>query len=187
MDLTPRQAFGGSVHPDHQLASIIGLIDCEAPDLPIPAELSHEPVVTLHIGRHQGIPVSSAEEASRIWQMYREGLNLGGSESPKVLLKCEGKTVGYVSYNGRVWKGLPKMTASPLVAEAASLPTSVRVGDWIPVEDMERGTLKLVQVVAVWPNDGGAVSFDVRPGERIYYHPKRMHQRYFAGIHSIHA
>ena len=143
--------------------------------------------LSLHIGRHAAIPVNSAEQASRIWQIYREGLNLGGSESPKVLIKHGGKTVGYVSYNGRVWKGLPKMTGSPLVAEAAPIPTALVVGDWIPVEDMERGTLKLVRVVAVWPNDGGAVSFDVRPGERIYYHPKRMHPRYFAGIHSIHA
>ena len=138
--------------------------------------------LSLHIGRHQGIPVESAEQASRIWQMYRESLNIGGSESPKVLLKHQGQTVGYVSYNGRVWKGNPTKLNNEMVAEAASRPTSLQVGDWIPVEDMERGTMKLVKVVAVWPKDGGAVSFDIRPGERIYYHPQRMPPRYFTNI-----
>jgi hypothetical protein len=162
MDLTPRQAFPYG-HPDFAPAAN-------------PAKLN------LHIGRHQGIPVESAEQASRIWQLYRESLNLGGSESPKVLLKHQGQTVGYVSYNGRVWKGNPTKLNNEMVAEAASRPTSLQVGDWIPVEDMERGTMKLVKVVAVWPKDGGAVSFDIRPGERIYYHPHRMHPRYFTNI-----
>lgn len=145
--------------------------------------------LSLVIGRHKPIPVETAEQASRIWQIYRQGLNLGGSESPSVLLKMGSTTVGYVSYNGRVWKGKPARSIyaaqSPLVAEAAPRVTSIEAGDWIPVENMETGALRLVEVIKTFPDDGGAFNFDWSAGERIYYHPTRMHHRFFVPTSDI--
>ena len=160
------------------LPSVNGQVPAVPPTAPL----------TLHIGRHKGIPVSSAEQASRIWQIYREVLNLGGSDAPNALLKSGRTTVGYVSYNGRVWKGLPTQfsaTKQP-VAEAAKV-EGLRIGDLIPVEDMETGTMRLVEVLAVWERDGNAVSFDWKPGQRIYFHPKRMHGRFFTNLHPFNA
>ena len=155
-----------------------------------PQPVTAEPAatLTLHIGRHRPIPVASAEQASRIWQIYREVLNLGGSDAPNALLKSGRTTVGYVSYNGRVWKGLPTQfsaTKQP-VAEAAKV-EGLRIGDLIPVEDMETGTMRLVEVLAVWERDGNAVSFDWKPGQRIYFHPKRMHSRFFTNLQPFNA
>lgn len=145
--------------------------------------------VHLHIGRHKPIPVDSAEAASRIWQMYRDALNLGGSESPNALLKVGGMTVGHVSYNGRVWKGQEARSiyaaAAPLVSEAAPRATAIDAGDWIPVESMETGALRLVKVLRTFPDDGGAFNFDWSAGERIYYHPERGHDRFFVPTSSI--
>lgn len=143
-------------------------------------------VVTLCIGRHNPIPVASAEEASRIWQFYREALNLGGSDSPHALLKSGHLTLGYVSYNGRVWKGRPTVpvkvqNARTPIAEAADIRTGIRIGDWLPVEDMVDGLLLMGKVTAIHREDR---ALTLNTGARVIYMPTDIKkiERYFTHI-----
>lgn len=136
--------------------------------------------LALHIGRLRPVPVASAEQASRIWQLYRDGLGLSGSDSPTVLLKHGGQTVGYVSYNGRVWKGKPtsKAQQNPLVADAAKV-SGVQVGDWLFVEDMMNGRGAMMEVKAVY-SPARAITLEAINGQRIYMREQGGHDRFFA-------
>lgn len=51
------------------------------------------------------VAVSSLSEASKVWERLRDEQCLGASESPRVSVVdlSTGKTVAYISYNGRVW------------------------------------------------------------------------------------
>ena len=53
-------------------------------------------------------PVVSLEAASRLWETIRDASGLGASHAPTPhILTAQGKHVGYVSYNGRIWAGWP--------------------------------------------------------------------------------
>lgn len=140
------------------------------------------PSLALHIGRLRPIPVASAEQASRIWQLYRDGLGLSGSDSPTALLKHAGQTVGYVSYNGRVWKGKAtgKAQQQPPVAEAAKV-EGVQVGDWLFVEDLMTGRGTMMEVKAVY-GPARAITLEDPTGklcDRIYVREREGHDRFF--------
>lgn len=143
----------------------------------------------LQIGRYGRIPVKTAEEASRAWSFFRDALDLGGSDSPYVLLKHGHKTVGYVSYNGRIWKGRPDRPVAELnksnpIAEAADIRAGIRVGDWLPVEDMEEERFHLGKVVATYP-DRQAISLDLADGTRLYLQAGKLHDRYFTFFNTV--
>lgn len=143
----------------------------------------------LQIGRYWTIPVKTAEEASRAWAFFREALNLGGSESPHVLLKHGHLTVGYVSYNGRIWKGRPTdpvkvQNARKPIAEAADTRDGLRVGDWLPVEDMLEDRFHLGKVVRTYP-DKQAISLDLADGTRLYLQANKLHDRYFTSFSKV--
>lgn len=190
MDLTPRQAFPYG-HPDKpaqddlqyfrdELAAELAA-EARAIFEPQPATAAAPPAtLTLHIGRLRPVPVASAEQASRIWQLYRNGLCLASSESPKVLIKHQGQTVGYVSYNGRVWAGKPTgLPKGAPIAEAAKV-EGVQVGDWLYAEDMmtERGTM--MEVKAVY-GPARAITLEDPTGklcDRIYVREQTGHDRF---------
>jgi hypothetical protein len=50
--------------------------------------------------------VRNSEEASNIYLDYIDANLIGGQEAPHCLLFLNDKQVGFVSYNGRVWKGI---------------------------------------------------------------------------------
>ena len=53
-------------------------------------------------------PVVSLEAASCLWEKVRDASGLGASHAPTPhILTAQGKHVGYVSYNGRIWAGWP--------------------------------------------------------------------------------
>jgi len=62
--------------------------------------------LTLRVGSRT-YPVESVEKASRIFVAARDKFGEGASNTPTPLLVRDGKVIGYVSYNGRVWAGLP--------------------------------------------------------------------------------
>lgn len=143
----------------------------------------------LQIGRYATIPVNTAEEASRAWVIFRDALNLGGSESPFVLLKHGHNTVGYVSYNGRIWKGRPTdpvkvLNARSPIAEAADTRDGLRVGDWLPVEDMIEERFCMGRVVRTYP-DKQAISLDLADGTRLYLQVGKLHDRYFTSFSKV--
>lgn len=143
--------------------------------------------VTLCIGRHQPIAVASAEEASRIWQLYRDALNLGGSDSPNALLKVGHRTIGYVSYNGRIWKGRPTdpvevQNKRKPIAEAADVRhTGIRVGDCLPVEDMVDGILFIGRVTDIHRDER---ALTIKGAGRVVYMPMDIKkiERYFTHV-----
>lgn len=50
----------------------------------------------------------SLPQASQFFCAARDRSGLGGSKMPTPrLIDATGKTVGYISYNGRIWPGLP--------------------------------------------------------------------------------
>lgn len=63
--------------------------------------------LTMHIGRRR-YPVASLEAASRMFCAARDRAATGASETPTALLISGGEVVAHVSYNGRVWPGLPQ-------------------------------------------------------------------------------
>ncbi len=63
--------------------------------------------LTLRVGSRT-YPVESVEDASRIFVAARDKFGEGASNTPTPLLVRDGKVIGYVSYNGRVWAGDPK-------------------------------------------------------------------------------
>ena len=57
------------------------------------------------IGRRK-FPFTSAEDVSRAYRATIDCLNLGASRAPSCdLLDGNGRRIGYVSYNGKVWSG----------------------------------------------------------------------------------
>lgn len=59
-------------------------------------------------GQRQLKPIRDVNQASRILCSVRDRHNLGGSQLPNLIIYGPDKEpIGYVSYNGRVWKGLP--------------------------------------------------------------------------------
>jgi hypothetical protein len=69
-----------------------------------PIELAFQAV---QIGARR-FPFSSFEEISRAYRQTIERLGLGASECPPChILDHRGEIAGYVSYNGRVWRGAP--------------------------------------------------------------------------------
>lgn len=62
---------------------------------------------TLQIGDRRW-PFPGIVEASTIYRETIEALDLGSSQTPPCLLVAGGKTVGHVSYNGKVWAGAPR-------------------------------------------------------------------------------
>lgn len=62
--------------------------------------------MTLNIGRrraYQNIPVESLAYASEYFTNVRDGLGEGASTFPDGLILEDGRPVGRISYNGRVW------------------------------------------------------------------------------------
>jgi hypothetical protein len=54
-------------------------------------------------------PINSLEDASRKWDQVRDAAGTGSSETPTPLIvNAAGETIGYISYNGRVWRGRPQ-------------------------------------------------------------------------------
>lgn len=61
----------------------------------------------VQIGKSK-FPFTTAEEVSRAYTATIARLDLGGSKTPPCrLLDESGAVAGYVSYNGRVWRGQP--------------------------------------------------------------------------------
>jgi hypothetical protein len=62
-------------------------------------------------------PINSVSQASEMWDKVRDEAMSGGlgsrdlSSSPKIL-GADGKTMGWVSWNGRIWKGEPGDTSA---------------------------------------------------------------------------
>lgn len=51
-------------------------------------------------------PFTTPEAASAAYRAYIEARNLGASRAPSCnIVDGDGKQVGYVSYNGKVWQG----------------------------------------------------------------------------------
>jgi hypothetical protein len=54
----------------------------------------------------RAFPFTSAEEVSAAYRATIERLGIGGSQTPAcIILDSAGNETGYVSYNGRVWRG----------------------------------------------------------------------------------
>lgn len=154
-------------------------VTSKAPAKSTPAQLY------LKIGRLNPVPVFSADHASRIWMQYRDGLCLGASDSPDALLKMGGATVGYVSYNGRVWKGRPNATlmSKAPIAEPAIV-KGVQGDDWIYVEDLMEERGKMMRVVDVYYKER-AITLEDPSGQmcdRIYVREREGHDRFFCSF-----
>lgn len=65
------------------------------------------PLLLVIIGTEERVWVSHPAEASEFYRAYLNRNFLGSRESPSAHLFHEDKLVGYVSYNGKVWKGDP--------------------------------------------------------------------------------
>lgn len=70
---------------------------------------------TLFYARIRGVdhPVASLRDASERFCAARDGLGIGSTALFRavgnvILLDADRRTVGYVSYNGRVWSGSPR-------------------------------------------------------------------------------
>jgi hypothetical protein len=61
----------------------------------------------LRLGRSR-FPVASLEEASQIVTEFRDAGNYRMSDMPASAVFEDGKRIGYVSYNGRIWPGTPQ-------------------------------------------------------------------------------
>lgn len=61
------------------------------------------PLLQVKIGNQARTTAFSLQHATLIWQAYRRDHNLGSRESPNVLLYLDGKKIGHISYNGRLW------------------------------------------------------------------------------------
>lgn len=68
-----------------------------------------EPIpAAVRVGKRQ-FPFTSYAHVSAAYRGTIDRLGIGGSETPPCLLiGANGSTVGYVSYNGRVWAGDPR-------------------------------------------------------------------------------
>lgn len=67
------------------------------------------PAQTLYmqIGRKR-YQITSFQEASEKFSAARERFGKGASKTPTpLLINQRGDVIGYVSYNGRVWSGMP--------------------------------------------------------------------------------
>jgi hypothetical protein len=77
--------------------------------------------------RGKQTPVVSLEAASRLWETIRDASGLDASHAPTPhILNAQGKHLGYVSYNGRIWAGWPcewKAGDQPLYDNRTSHPT----------------------------------------------------------------
>ena len=49
------------------------------------------------------ISVASVAEASAVYSAARDAAGLGASRWPCGVVTAQGKTIGHISYNGRVW------------------------------------------------------------------------------------
>lgn len=71
-------------------------------NLPIPIEN----LTTEINGKHY--PVSSFREAQERQQHTIATLNIGASQTPAVVIYQGKNPLAHISYNGRVWEGLPQ-------------------------------------------------------------------------------
>jgi hypothetical protein len=61
---------------------------------------------TVKIGKRK-FQFTSLKDVSKAYRAVIEELDLGASEAPNCdLLSANGEKLGYVSYNGRVWRGV---------------------------------------------------------------------------------
>lgn len=65
------------------------------------------PLLLVIIGTKERVWVSHPAEASKFYLSYLDRNFLGSREAPSAHLFHEDLLVGYVSYNGKVWKGDP--------------------------------------------------------------------------------
>jgi hypothetical protein len=81
------------------------------------------PALTLRV-RGKSYPVTDYAEASRMVCEARDQAGIGNSDFPTPLIYEGGRQVAHVSYNGRVWPGLPtqwKAGDKPLYDNGAGL------------------------------------------------------------------
>lgn len=63
--------------------------------------------LTVRIGRKR-FPLASLAQASEAFCATRDAAGTGASKTPTPIIEdAYGRTVAYVSYNGRVWSGIP--------------------------------------------------------------------------------
>lgn len=67
--------------------------------------------LSLKIGK-RAYPIQSFAQASAMVDEVRKTSGVGGSEFPRILVFEGSEAIGYVSYNGRVWKGDPMDTTN---------------------------------------------------------------------------
>ena len=95
-------------------------------------------------GRKQ-YPVDSLEDASLSYRGFIDAANLGSSEVPveysaPLVVDADGKTIGYIAYNGNIFAGLPS--------------------DW------RSGTMRLYDATGYYP-ESGAKSKSKKPARRL--------------------
>ncbi len=61
----------------------------------------------IEVGRRR-YQIKSLQQASQMYEKARDASHLGASKiRPALIVRANGTTFGYVSYNGRVWPGVP--------------------------------------------------------------------------------